>query len=170
MRQKLEHPSFMVISHSNEVFSIDFSPFNEHIFLSGAGDNAVCLWDLRNLSTSLYKFEGHSKSVLKVEWCPYNEAMFASCSEDRRVNVWDLSKLGETQKSEDKEPFDGPPELMVGRPHAVHPRRPPRQGLRLQLELQQQHVPGLDRRREQRHSDLADGSHSLTQAKHIYMD
>lgn len=116
MRQKTNAPTFNLVVHSNEVFSLDFSPFNEHIFLTGGGDNLVNLWDLRNLSSALHRFDSHKKAVgnfhqvLKVEWCPYNEALFASCSEDRRVNVWDLSKLGDTQKPEDQ--ADGPPELM----------------------------------------------------------
>ena len=79
--------------------------------MSGSGDSSVCLWDLRNLSQPLHKFEGHTKSVLKVEWCPYNEALFSSCSEDRRVNVWDLSKLGDAQRDDDQQNL--PPELMV---------------------------------------------------------
>ena len=66
MRQKLDSPSFNVIVHNNEVFSIDFSPFNEYLMLSGSSDNSVGLWDFRNLSSCLHKFEGHTKSVASV--------------------------------------------------------------------------------------------------------
>ncbi len=63
MRQKNSAPCFNVVAHSNEIFSLDFSPFNEHIFLTGGGDNAVNLWDLRNLSASLHRLDSHKKAV-----------------------------------------------------------------------------------------------------------
>lgn len=31
-------PLFEIVGHTNEVYSLDFSPFNEFMFLSGSGD------------------------------------------------------------------------------------------------------------------------------------
>ena len=64
MRQKSDSPSFNIIAHSSEIFSLDFNPFNEFIFLTGSGDNSACLWDLRNLTEPLHRFDGHKKGVI----------------------------------------------------------------------------------------------------------
>lgn len=95
----------------------------------------VGLWDMRNMSTSLHKFESHVEDVFQVQWAPFNESVslgtpcalshvvsrgaiacthlqvLASSGADRRLNVWDLSRIGAPQTLEEAE--DGPPELLV---------------------------------------------------------
>lgn len=49
-------PMFEIIAHTNEVYSLDFSPFNEFMFLSGSGDETISVWDMRNLTHSMETF------------------------------------------------------------------------------------------------------------------
>lgn len=63
IRENKNKPEFTVIAHSNEIFSLDFSPFNEYLFLTGSADNTIGLWDLRNLENKLYSFENHKEAV-----------------------------------------------------------------------------------------------------------
>jgi len=110
IREKTTGPIFHLIGHQSEIFSLDFNPFNEYLFLTGSADKSIGLWDLRNLSKKLYSFETHLDNVVKVEWSPFAEPIFASASEDKRVNIWDLSKIGDETKVESNS--DGPPELL----------------------------------------------------------
>lgn len=63
LKQKSDSPAFSIVGHKSEIFSLDFNPFNEFLFLTGASDNNVGLWDLRNLKESLFTFEGHKDAV-----------------------------------------------------------------------------------------------------------
>lgn len=83
-------PLFEIISHTNEVYSLDFSPFNEFLFLSGSADENASIWDMRNLTRTVSNFKSND-SVVKVEWNPFSANLFATCSYDRKVNIWDLS-------------------------------------------------------------------------------
>lgn len=56
-------PIFSVVSHTSEIYSLDFNPFNDYLFLSGSEDKSVALWDLRKLNHSLLSFYGHNDSV-----------------------------------------------------------------------------------------------------------
>ena len=101
----------MIPGHCKEINSIDFSPFNEFLFLTGSADKSVKLWDLRHVTKSLHSFEGHTDQVLRVEWSPFSQAHLASCSIDRRVIVWDITKIGSEINASDSQ--DGPAELLV---------------------------------------------------------
>jgi len=97
-------------AHKEEINCVEFSPFNEHLFITGGGDHHVALWDKRNINHKLHQMEGHTDAVYQVSWSPHSEVHLASGSGDRRVMMWDLSQIGHEQTSEDAE--DGPPELM----------------------------------------------------------
>ena len=97
-------------AHKEEVNCVSFSPFNEHLFLTGGSDHNVALWDKRNICTKLHQMEAHSEQIYQVEWSPHSEVHLASSSSDRRVMIWDLSQIGHEQSSDDAE--DGPPELI----------------------------------------------------------
>lgn len=83
-------PIFEVIAHTNEVYTLDFSPFSQFLFLSGSGDENASVWDLRNLTRSIDNFKSKG-SVVKAQWSPFSMNLFATCSYDRKVNIWDLS-------------------------------------------------------------------------------
>ena len=51
-------PLFEIVAHTNEVYSLDFSPFNEFLLLSGSADETASVWDLRNLTRSLSTVNG----------------------------------------------------------------------------------------------------------------
>ncbi|ETO07616.1 WD-40 repeat protein, partial [Reticulomyxa filosa] len=56
--------------HSDNVFGIEFSPFNNGRYLcSGSVDKTIRLWDIET-SQSLYNFIGHTRSVWCVEFSP----------------------------------------------------------------------------------------------------
>ena len=66
MRTAMKEPINCFQAHEEEVFSLDFSPFNEFTFLSSCADGLVSLWDFRNLSKSVYSFDGHKDKCTKV--------------------------------------------------------------------------------------------------------
>lgn len=73
LRRPLVNPFFTLAAHKEEVFSVDFNPFNEFVMLSSCADGLVSLWDLRNLSKAVYSFDGHKDKCTKVK-------LFYSCS------------------------------------------------------------------------------------------
>lgn len=91
-------PLFEIIAHTNEVYTLDFSPFSEFLFLSGSSDENASVWDMRNLTRSIDNFKCND-SVVKVQWNPYSVNLFATCSYDRKVNVWDLSAAKKDESS-----------------------------------------------------------------------
>eukprot|EP00741_Cyanophora_paradoxa_P004532 tig00000808_g4401.t1 len=105
-----DKPNLRVDAHKGCCNGLAFSPFNEHLVLTGSSDKVVALWDLRNAKQPLHRFQGHQDEVFHVSWAPFNETIFASTSSDRRVHVWDLARIGAEQSAEDAE--DGPPELL----------------------------------------------------------
>lgn len=85
-------PLFEIVAHTDEVYSLDFSPFNEFLFASGSGDKSISVWDMRNLTHSFATFNGDKNSVIKVQWSPFTSTILGSCGYGRSVDIWDLSK------------------------------------------------------------------------------
>ena len=99
-------------AHDDDVNAVDFNPFNEYLLATGGKDRVCKLWDLRNLSQSIYQFGGekHSVSVVGLQWSPHQETVLASWGFDRRVQVWDLARINMEMSEEDAK--DGNPELL----------------------------------------------------------
>lgn len=98
-------------AHDAEVMSVDASPLNEHLLLSGGSDGVIKLWDLRKMSHFIHSMDGvHTGDVTAVRWSPHYLSHFLSAGDDRRANVWDLGRIGQEQTEEDGR--DGPPELL----------------------------------------------------------
>ena len=66
MRKSFENPFFCMTAHKEEIFSIDFSPFNEFILLTSCADGLISLWDIRNLTKEVHSFNGHKDKCTKV--------------------------------------------------------------------------------------------------------
>ena len=59
-------------SQKREVYTLSVNPVQNQLLLTGGQDSTVKIWDRRNLSAKLHKFEGHDDSVMSVEWSPVN--------------------------------------------------------------------------------------------------
>lgn len=82
---------FRVKVHSADCNSLAFHPVNEYAILTGSDDTTIALWDMRNLSKEVRRFENrHRDAVLQVAWSPLAPSVFASSSADQHVFVWDL--------------------------------------------------------------------------------
>ena len=66
MRRPMNNPFFCLGAHKEEIFTIDFNPYNEYIVLTGSADGSAGLWDMRNISKCLHTFKGHQNNCTKV--------------------------------------------------------------------------------------------------------
>jgi len=67
---RAENPTHIVKgAHNGDVNSISFNPFSEYLLATGGSDHVVGLWDLRNMSQKIHKFEGHHNGVYQVKAC-----------------------------------------------------------------------------------------------------
>jgi histone-binding protein RBBP4 len=108
MRQPLPHSS--IEAHMQEIMSVDCSPFDPNLLVTGSADRSVAVWDIRNIKCKLFSLRHHKEEVNQVKFSPMHGNLLASSSADRRVNIWDLSRIDKPQSEEDKK--DGPPELL----------------------------------------------------------
>lgn len=82
---------FRVKVHAADCNCLAFHPTNEYAILTGSDDTTIALWDMRNLSKEIRRYEQHhADGVLQVAWSPVAPSIFASSSADQHVFVWDL--------------------------------------------------------------------------------
>ena len=92
--KKRESPIKYIHAHSgNQIFDIQFSPFDDEIFGTCASDGQVKLWntDCENLSC----LSGHKRRVEVIRFHPISNGIIASGSVDKTGLIWDV----EAQKS-----------------------------------------------------------------------
>ncbi|CAF1138462.1 unnamed protein product [Adineta steineri] len=83
---------FRVKVHTADCNCLAFHPVNEYAILTGSDDATIALWDMRNLSKEIRRYEqAHRDGVLQVAWSPISPSIFASSSADQHVFVWDLN-------------------------------------------------------------------------------
>jgi histone-binding protein RBBP4 len=61
-----------VTGEKKELYTAAVNPVQRQLVLTGGEDETVRIWDRRNLSAGLHKFEGHEGSVMSVEWSKVN--------------------------------------------------------------------------------------------------
>ena len=58
--------------------SVDTSPFNEFMVITGSADSTVAVWDMRNVRSKLFSLRGHTKDVHNVKFSPMQSNLIAS--------------------------------------------------------------------------------------------
>ncbi|CAG9461547.1 unnamed protein product [Pedinophyceae sp. YPF-701] len=112
-------------AHDADVNVLSWNRLTTHMVATGGDDNALRIWDLRNLAAGRHvaHFNYHRGPVAAVEWCPYESSMLLTCGEDDQLCVWDLAlerdpeeeaamaaELGGERNAE--LPEDVPPQLL----------------------------------------------------------
>lgn len=73
-------------SHTQWVQSVRWSTTDEYLFLSGAYDNNVKLWDSRSPKASLFDLLGHEDKILACDWS--NPKLVVSGGADNTVRIF----------------------------------------------------------------------------------
>ncbi|CAG5087248.1 Similar to AAEL005041: Ribosome biogenesis protein WDR12 homolog (Aedes aegypti) [Cotesia congregata] len=75
--------------HTQWVQGVRWSTTNENLFISGACDNSLKLWDTRSPKAPLYELSGHENKVLACNWS--NPKFIVSGGADNTVRVFKSS-------------------------------------------------------------------------------
>jgi histone-binding protein RBBP4 len=96
--------------HSDDINSVDFSPFTPFLFATGSSDKQIHLWDSRRMTSPVYTLSGgHVNEITNLKFHPKLPQIIGSSGTDRRVAIWDLGRIGGELHEDDAE--DGPVEL-----------------------------------------------------------
>lgn len=87
--------------HNDQVYMVEWAPFNESILGSCSSDRRVAIWDLSRIGMEqspedaedgppelLFLHGGHTSKVSDFSWNPNDEWAVASVSEDNVLQVW----------------------------------------------------------------------------------
>jgi histone-binding protein RBBP4 len=105
--------------HTDEVYMVDWAPFNDSILASCSADRRVAIWDLSRTGQEqseedaedgppelLFLHGGHTAKVSDFSWHPTQEWIMASVSEDNILQVWQVAEeiyVGEEDDDDDDE-------------------------------------------------------------------
>lgn len=74
------------LGHTQWVQAVRWSTTNEYLFVSGAYDNHVKLWDYRSPKAPIFELIGHEDKVLACDWS--NPKFILSGGSDNSVRVF----------------------------------------------------------------------------------
>lgn len=77
--------------HSQWVQSVSWSMTEEFVFISGAYDKQVKLWDYRSPKAPLFDLTGHEDKVMAVDWS--NPKYILSGGADNSVRIFKSKKV-----------------------------------------------------------------------------
>jgi histone-binding protein RBBP4 len=91
--------------HTDQVYNIEWAPFNESILASSSSDRRVGIWDLSRIGMEqtpedaedgppelLFLHGGHTSKVSDFSWNQNDEWTIASVSEDNVLQVWNMAE------------------------------------------------------------------------------
>ncbi|TYZ61478.1 hypothetical protein PybrP1_008941 [[Pythium] brassicae (nom. inval.)] len=85
--------TWVLNGHKYAVTDMDFSPFQDDLLATGAGDAAIHVWavgrDTRSATPS-QSLKGHSKAVRSVKFHPTAAHVLCSTAQDLSVRLWDV--------------------------------------------------------------------------------
>ncbi|CCI39960.1 unnamed protein product [Albugo candida] len=76
------------IGHHMAVYSVQWNPFHERIFISCSADWTVKLWD-HCVPSPIMSFD-LGNAVGDVSWAPYSSTVFAAVTSDGKAHIFDL--------------------------------------------------------------------------------
>eukprot|EP01133_Synstelium_polycarpum_P008930 gene8930-10469_t len=104
-----------LISHTDEVFQVQWSPHNETVLASCGSDRRVNVWDLSRIGDEqnnedsndgppelLFIHGGHTSKISDFSWNPHNPWAIASVAEDNILQIWQMSENIYNDKDEDE--------------------------------------------------------------------
>lgn len=104
--------------HLDQVYSIEWCPFNESILASSSSDRRVGIWDLSRIGAEqtpedaedgppelLFLHGGHTNKVNEFSWNKNDEWTIASVSADNVLQVWNMAE--EIYAEEEDEDMSG---------------------------------------------------------------
>jgi protein transport protein SEC31 len=79
--------------HSGPVHALDFNPFQQNLFATGAGESEIFIWDLNNTNTPMSPGAKSQplEDVLSIAWNRQVQHILASTFASKCV-IWDLRK------------------------------------------------------------------------------
>ena len=73
--------------HKKEVTSIAWHPSIEDLLVSGAADNSLIYWSMKDLTIIKEVTQAHGKEVSDILWHPLGHVL-ATCSQENTAKVW----------------------------------------------------------------------------------
>jgi len=88
------NPELILKGHTNEGYSLSWSPLKEGQLLSGSNDAQICFWDInaasgRKVVEAKQIFKVHEGAVEDVSWHLKHEYLFGSVGDDCHLLIWD---------------------------------------------------------------------------------
>jgi histone-binding protein RBBP4 len=112
-----QHSRVQTLSgHTDQVYALEWAPFNESVLASSSADRRVAIWDLSRIGMEqseedaedgppelLFLHGGHTSKVSDFSWNAQDEWTVASVSEDNVLQVWNMAEeiyAGEVEEDE----------------------------------------------------------------------
>lgn len=58
-----KQPANSIEAHVAEIMSVDYSPFDQNLMITGSADRSVAVWDTRNVKSKLFSLRQHKDEV-----------------------------------------------------------------------------------------------------------
>lgn len=86
--------------HSESIVSIEFSPTDDDLLVTGGFDGRIHLLSLKNNLRPIAEFKGHKGPVTDVDFAPDGNRL-ASCGYDKTVRCWNVKSAQQTLITDD---------------------------------------------------------------------